>query len=195
MKIKKNSLIPQIIVIAFIVFVVITLSLFVLFCCFAFIPLKVDDVNKYLETDGLKSPLAIFPASIDGTGEVLEYHYYDYRLKGGSEIILSMQYDNDSFIEEVNRLEHVECDVFGKINSVVKDADKKLFNYCTYIAEYRPMFCQFEYACVDYEKQTIHYIRLDHISLEHLSIEQSLLPKFYFDDSEIYSEYEFCLYA
>lgn len=162
---------------------------------FAFVPIKVNDINKYLETDGRKSSYIFFPESIDSNYDVIKYHYYDYRLRNGSEIILSIKYDDASFEEEFDRLCLLKYHFFKENppHELAKDENKELFNYYTFVAVYESKYKQFEYACFDFDNKIVHYIRLDYIDIEYISIEHSLLPKFYFDDS--YSKYEYNIYT
>lgn len=170
------------------------ISLIVFFIYHCFIPIKENDINQYLETDGRKSSYVFFPDSIDSNYEVIEYHYYDYRLINGSEIILSLKYDDASFEDEFDRLSLLKFHFFEEDSphALAIDENKELFNYYTFVAEYQPKSKQFEYACFDFDNKIVHYIRLDYIDIEYISIAPSLLPKYYFDDS--LSKYEYNIY-
>lgn len=172
--------------------IVLLIGVFIYFYC---VPVKIDDVNKYLETDGFKSEFIVFPTNVENNDGLIEYHYYDYRLKDGSEIILSIKYDNTVFEQEIKRLDSLKYEtVYNNINIIEKDENQKLFNYYTYVAVYEPEYKKFEYACIDFENKTIHYIRLDYINIDYISINQSLLPKFYLDNNEMLSNYSFNVY-
>ena len=177
-------------------FILMVISFIALFIYFSVVPVKVNDINKYLETDGLKSSYVFFPESIDDDYDVIEYHYYDYRLINGSEIILSIKYDDVLFVEEFDRLNSLKHSVNDhEPKALVKDENKKLFNYYTFVAEYQPQYKQFEYACFDFDNKIVHYIRLDYIDIEYIGIDHSLLPKFYLDNDEFYSQYYFNIYS
>lgn len=193
MKTATASPIETVIMSTFFLMVISDISFFMYFI---FVPLKVNDINRYLVTEGRKSSFALFPESIDNDYDVIEYHYYDYRLINGSEIILSIKYDDALFQKEFDRLNMLKYTVDDHMpKTLAKDAYKELFNYYTFVAEYRPEHKQFEYACFDFDNKIVYYIRLDYIHIEYISIEHSLLPKFYLDNDEFYSQYSFCIYA
>ena len=55
--------------------VIVLLSAVTVFLCAALIPIRSSDTNSYLKTDGLKSPLILFPNDLDSvSGKVDEYH-------------------------------------------------------------------------------------------------------------------------
>lgn len=159
--------------------------LLVILSCIVFsltscIPIKVNSSDKYLITDGFISHFAIFPKQNEFTGDVVEYHYYDYQMLDGDEIYLEMRYDNAAFEQELERLsEVVYYSTKQKYENAIKVDNSVLFNYYTFVSIYS-FRGRYEYASVDFEEHTIVYIMLDEMSFDRISIDKKYLPKNYY---------------
>ena|GEM_PF-5763951 len=141
--------------------------------------LQVTDINKYLQTDGVKSLYYVFPAEITPAMQVNEYHYYDYRLKDGCEIILDATYNKDDFENEIKRIESIKCTTSTyHVEKSVKKDNGILFSYETYISKYDD-YGKYEYAVVDYNNFRIIYVFLDCITKERVSVPPEYLPRIY----------------
>ncbi len=134
-----------------------------------------------------RSESILFPEELE-KGDIYEYsHFYDYQLKDGIETIEVFKYTENSFYKEIERLEKLVCVETTK--SIVKDSNKVLFNYLTYVTKYIPGE-SYEYACVDEANFRISYISLDEMSLKRIKISSDLLPKIYTSGDDKY--YECC---
>ncbi|MBR7141161.1 MAG: hypothetical protein IKD03_03370, partial [Clostridia bacterium] len=192
---KTNKIFIIIKIISTSIFATLFLSIIALFI-WAQIPLKVDDKSKYLETDGFKSDFVSFPKTIENY-HIQNYHYYDYKLVDGCEIILTIAYDNATFDKELDRLNSTKYVFkhFYETKSVVMDENKYLFNYFTYVSTYNPNENIYEYACVDFNKKEIVFILLDQISLKHISIDNKYLPKILINNESVYQNYYYDIYS
>ena len=153
--------------------------------------IKITDPNKYLQTDGKFSEFILFPKSLEGY-DVVAYHYYDYQLKDGRELSLTVRFDEVSFERELTRLDSVTY-TFARIDkapkSVKKDEDSILFNQYTYVSIYNHEYAEYEYASVDFEAKEITFIYICGMSLERTIIDHTKLPKIYFSDDPVLREY------
>ncbi|MBQ9716093.1 MAG: hypothetical protein IJV77_06775 [Clostridia bacterium] len=167
-----------------------------IFLYLGLVPLKIENTNKYLKTDGFQSDFVAFPISINNLN-VQEYHYYDYHLRDGVELILTVQYTDQEFNKELNRLDSIQYTrtIDGLTKSVAKDEQKQLFNYFTYVFTYDTEFILYEYVCVDFDKKQITYVFLDCLSLDFVTIDYNYLPKKYVDNNEFYDRYLFNIYS
>lgn len=161
------------------------------------VPTKIDSTNKYLKTKGYKSDFIVFPKTLNNMDNVIDYHYYDYHLRDGCEIILKIKYDSATFDEELLRLESIQYTrkIDGKTKKIVKDDEKCLFNYFTYVSIYDTDKDVYEYACIDFEKFEITYIYLGYLSLDYVMINYDFLPKKYLEDNQFLNEYNFDIYS
>lgn len=161
---------------------------YIMFSLTSCIPVKVSNVDKYLITDGFISHFSIFPKQNEFTGEIIEYHYYDYQVMDGDEIYLEIHYDIEAFEKEIERLsEVVYYSTKWKYENAIKVDDSVLFNYYTFVSIYNHSG-RYEYACVDFEQQTIIYIFLNEISLGRISIDEKYIPKTYYITDSTYSD-------
>lgn len=162
-----------------------------LFSCLSilFPPIKNTDMDKYLETDGLISHFAIFPQKEDISGEIIDYHNYNYQLDDGDEIYLEVIYTQEAFETEISRLEKVKyySNKFHYENEIKKD-DCVLFNYLTYVSTYNNGNGKYEYACVIPSECRIVYITIKEMSLERISFNSKYLPKTYYIHDLNYSD-------
>lgn len=137
-------------------------------------------MDKYQKTDGRVSYFDIYPEKSAINGEVIEYHYFDYQLIDGDEIYLEIQYTEENFKKEIERLENVTyTSELLKYHNAIKKDDCVLFNYLTYVTRYNDKG-QYEYACVDSENYKIVYITLNSITLGRISFDKAYLPKTYY---------------
>ena len=166
-------------VISFILIItIILLVLFIVAIPLALVTFKVTSMDKYLWTDGFVSHFSIFPKKSDINGDVVDYHYVDYHLRGGTEIYLEILYSPENFKEEISRLENVRYINSNYEHTIIKD-NKNLFNFITYISTYNydGYDKQYEYACVDYDELRITYIVLRDMKIEDISFD-SIYPPF-----------------
>ena len=77
----------------------------------------------------------------------------------------------------------------NKTKKIVKDDEKCLFNYFTYVSIYDTDKDVYEYACIDFEKFEITYIYLGYLSLDYVMINYDFLPKKYLEDNQFLNEY------
>ena len=150
---------------------------------------KVTSMDKYLWTDGFVSDFCIFPKQSEINGEIIDYHYIDYHLRGGSEIYLEIVYSNEDFEAEVDRLENTiyKGTKFNFENTIRKD-EGTLFNFTTYISTYN-YDGKYEYACVDNEEQRITYVMIRYMTIEKISFDHKYLPKAYYINDANYAHY------
>lgn len=146
--------------------VIILLSAVTVFLCAALIPIRSSDTNSYLKTDGLKSPLILFPNDLYSvSGKVDEYHYVDYRLRGGSEIFLKITYsDISAFRAESDRLSNLSYDIkvpTGKDKFV--RLDNRLFANPAVVSIYNNDG-KYEYALLDETTLSVIYVFIQYFS-------------------------------
>ena len=178
------------------VFIAVFLSFTFVLGYFAFVPIKNTNTKQYLETDGRKSSLVCFPGSLDGLN-VSEYHYYDYRLLDGCEILLVVQYDANSFEREVERLRNISYhDSTAEFTKKVKiDDENRLFNTYTFVVVYNPAKNKYEYVCVNQNDFTIAYVYIGYLSSGKSIIDEFYLPKQYVNDCIQTEPYFYDIYA
>lgn len=171
-------------------------SFVVFFVCVAFVPIKSNNINKYLKTDGRISDFYVFPQSLSNIDEVIEYHYHDYRLLDGIEIVLIAKYNADYFDEEIKRLNSIVCEsIFDDTRKTIAiDDQQKLFYSHAFVTIYDPDGI-YEYAIVDFDKLTISYIYLEHLSTSKITLTDEQLPKIIIDDIMEYNVYHYDIYT
>lgn len=170
---------------------------FILATIFAFTyVIRITDTSKYLKTDGKLSEFILFPQTLENIDEIVEYHYIDYQLRDGQEVVLIAKYNQTSYYEEIQRIEKL-CYQSSKFKSdtkyIMKDFDNVLFNKPTYVTTYIPDRT-YEYACIDDSTFTISYFFIEFMSKERVSVKSEFLPKIYTDDNELYSQYCYDVY-
>ena len=133
---------------------------------------KINDIDKYLKTNGFVSKFSIFPDSVEDLDGVEQYHYYDGLLANGEEIFLEIVYSSEDFKEERKRIESTVSLYSGKS---VKFDNKKLFNFKTYVSIYNDQG-KYEYACLDEESSRIVYISLRRRNVESVGFDPQFLP-------------------
>lgn len=155
--------------------------------------IEINDMDRYLETDGRLSSFCIFPAKDEITGEVIEYHYRAERNVWDGwfedEVYLEVVYSEENFAAEIERFKSI---VFGGTETTVPlyiiEDDAYLFNYTTYISTYN-FLGRYEYACVDPTDFRIVYITLDWVPAERITFDNKYLPKTYYEDESAF-EYD-----
>lgn len=157
-------------------------------------PIIETSLNKYLQTDNNVSRFLIFP-DIDITkGKVKEYYLkkfppaflgYDY------EIFLRINYTEQFFNEEIERLSMVVSDWSGK--ETAKDENCVLFNSVTIVSTYwiADESNEFEYASINFEQKEIVYVYIKNLAYNELSIDSIYLPKFYTKKDSQYESYRY----
>ena len=158
--------------------------------------IRITDTQKYLKTDGFLSEFILFPENLENIEEIVDYHYFDYQLRDGREVVLIAKYKESSYYEEIDRLENIYFDVENSYSGpkyIMKDFENVLFNKPTYITTYIPGRT-YEYACIDDSTYTISYLFIEFMSKERVSVSSEFLPKIYTDDNELYSRYCYDIY-
>ena len=158
--------------------------------------IRITDTQKYLKTDGFLSEFILFPENLENIEEIVDYHYFDYQLRDGREVVLIAKYKESSYYEEIDRLENIYFDVENSYSGpkyIMKDFENVLFNKPTYVTTYIPGRT-YEYACIDDATYTISYFFIEFMSKERVSVSSEFLPKIYTDDNELYSMYCYDFY-
>lgn len=179
-----------------IMFSLLILSLIGAFLFAFFGTIKIDNTDKYLKTDGFLSEFILFPETLEKIDEIVDYHYIDYQLRDGQEVVLIAKYSESSYYEEIDRLENIYFDVENSYSGpkyIMKDFENVLFNKPTYVTIYIPGRT-YEYACIDDSTYTISYLFIEFMSKERVSVSSEFLPKIYTDDNELYSRYCYDIY-
>ncbi len=177
--------------------IILMLTFLILATIFAFTyVIRITDTSKYLKTDGFLSEFILFPETLENIDEVVDYHYFDYQLRDGQEVVLIAKYNESSYYEEIDRLENIYFDVKNSYSGpkyIMKDFENVLFNKPTYVTTYIPGRT-YEYACIDDSTYTISYLFIEFMSKERVSVSSEFLPKIYTDDNELYSRYCYDIY-
>lgn len=152
-----------------------------------FIPIQIeiDDMDKYLKTDGRVTDFCIFPAKDEIAGEVIDYHYRT-NLFGSHEIYLEVVYSEESFENEIKRLDNLTYAVYENTFSLKKD-NANLFNYTTYISVYN-YHGLYEYVCIDEIDFRIVYITLEYVPADRIAFNNKYLPKTYYENEDAYGQ-------
>lgn len=170
---------------------------FILATIFAFTyVIRITDTSKYLKTDGKLSEFILFPQTLENIDEIVEYHYIDYQLRDGREVVLIAKYNQTSYYEEIQRIEKLSYKIANSKSEpkyIMKDFNNILFNKPTYVTTYIPGRT-YEYACIDDSTYTVSYFFIEFMSKERVSISGDFLPKIYIDDNELYSQYCYDIY-
>ena len=179
------------------VLIILMLTFLILATIFAFTyVIRITDTLKYLKTDGFLSEFILFPENLENIEEIIDYHYFDYQLRDGREVVLIAKYNESSYYEEIDRLENIYFDVENSYSGpkyIMKDFENVLFNKPTYVTTYIPGRT-YEYACINDATYTISYFFIEFMSKERVSVSSEFLPKIYTDDNELYSRYCYDIY-
>lgn len=135
----------------------------------------IEDYEKIWELPERRavSKLEIFPKKIEKTD--VSFFYCDcstyFPVGTGYEILLSVNYDETNFYEEITRLASI-----SKQRKIKYDINTFIFP--AYVATLGYDCCN-EYALVDENDFTIHYLYLQLISEENIEINADYLPEKY----------------
>lgn len=147
--------------------------------------IEINDMDRYLETDGHLSNFCIFPVKDEITGEVIEYHYRAERNVWDGwfedEVYLEVVYSEENFAAEIERFKSIVFEAETTEPLYIIEDDAYLFNYTTYISVYN-FRGRYEYACVDPTDFRIVYITLDWVPAERITFDNKYLPKTYYEN-------------
>ena len=149
---------------------------------------NIDDYGVFEGFDGY-SKLDIFPKQISDNMEVYKYSYYyaDTFLDPTAQIYLECSYEENDYLREIERLEGIQEEYEGRIQSIVYDTDS--FSYPAYVTIDADNHC-YEYALLIGEKR-IAYVFLQFIKEEDIAFSMEYLPKEYEQKETGYSIYVF----
>lgn len=149
---------------------------------------NIDDYGVFEGFDGY-SRLDIFPKQISDNMEVYKYSYYyaDTFLDPTAQIYLECSYEENDYLREIERLEGIQEEYEGRIQSIVYDTDS--FSYPAYVTIDADNHC-YEYALLIGEKK-IAYVFLQFIKEEDIAFSMEYLPKEYEQKETGYSIYVF----
>lgn len=149
---------------------------------------NIDDYGVFEGFDGY-SRLDIFPKQISDNMEVYKYSYYyaDTFLDPTAQIYLECSYEENDYLREIERLEGIQEEYEGRIQSIVYDTDS--FSYPAYVTIDADNHC-YEYALLIGEKK-IAYVFLQFIKEEDIAFSMEYLPKEYEQKETGYSIYIF----
>ena len=149
---------------------------------------NIDDYGVFEGFDGY-SKLDIFPKQISDNMEVYKYSYYyaDTFLDPTAQIYLECSYEENDYLREIERLEGIQEEYEGRIQSIVYDTDS--FSYPAYVTIDADNHC-YEYALL-IGKKKIAYVFLQFIKEEDIAFSMEYLPKEYEQKETGYSIYVF----
>lgn len=149
---------------------------------------NINDYGGFEAFDGY-SKLDIFPKQLSDNMEVYKYSYYyaDTFLDPTAQIYLECSYEEDDYLREIERLEGVQEEYDGRIQSIVYDTDS--FSYPAYVTIDADNHC-YEYALL-IEEGKIAYVFLQFIKEEDITFPMEYLPKKYEQKETGYSIYVF----
>lgn len=149
------------------------------------------DINDYGIFEGFNgySKLDIFPKQLSDNMEIYQYSYYyaDTFLDPTAQIYLECSYEEDDYFKEIERLEGIQEEYEGRIQSIVYDTDS--FSYPAYVTIDADNHC-YEYALLIGEKK-IAYVFLQFIKEKDIVFPMEYLPKEYEQKETGYSIYLF----
>ena len=135
-----------------------------------------------------RSELLMFPKSIENS-KIIDFYcnWQAFSLIGcGFEVLLDVQYDENSFNKEISRIKKIECET--KVQY-----DTNNFNKPAYVSMLGYHFSN-EYALIDKDLYRITYIYTQlHSEEDFKKISSSLLPKTYYDYGSV-ENYSFSIY-
>ncbi len=149
---------------------------------------NINDYGIFERFDGY-SKLDIFPEQLSDNMEVYKYSYYyaDTFLDPTAQIYLECSYEEDDYLKEIERLEGIQEEYEGRIQSIVYDTDS--FSYPAYVTIDADNHC-YEYALLIGEKK-IAYVFLQFIKEKDIVFPMEYLPKEYEQKETGYSIYLF----
>lgn len=139
----------------------------------------VTDIRQYGKWDEqeILGTLKIFPDSLEGL-DTEEYYYKctEGILDSRCQIYLQCKMSEEKYNSEKERLSKISDTYEGETQKIAYDTDN--FEYPAYVTAYN-FDSGYEYALLDEEKNTIHYIHLRFVPEKNIVFEQNLLPKNY----------------
>lgn len=149
---------------------------------------NIDDYGVFEEFNGY-SKLDIFPKQLSDNMEVYKYSYYyaDTFLDPTAQIYLECSYEEEDYSKEIERLEGIQEEYEGRIQTIMYDTDS--FSYPAYVTIDADNHC-YEYALLIGEGK-IAYVFLQFISEEDIVFPAEYLPKEYEQKETGYSIYLF----
>ena len=148
------------------------------------------DISQYRQYDEFRgySALSIFPETIDET-EVIDYfyRYEDTFLDPTAEIYLECRYGEEDYQAEIERLQGIQAEHDGKIQTIIYDAEN--FSYPAYVTINANNHC-YEYALLLGDGK-MAYIFLQFIKEEEVYFSADYLPNAYETEDQGYSMYIF----
>ena len=149
------------------------------------------DISQYGTFEDFRghSGLDVFPAQISSGMEVHGYSYYyaDTFLDPTAQIYLECGYDGDSYLKEIERLQGIQREYKGKVQTVVYDTES--FSYPAYVTINANDHC-YEYALLLGDER-IAYVFLQFIKEEEIVFPAEYLPGGYEETKDGYSMYIF----
>lgn len=148
----------------------------------------INDYGIFEEFDGY-SKLDIFPKQLNDNMNVYEYSYYydDTFLDPTAQIYLECSYEKDDYSKEIERLNGIQEEYEGWIQTIVYDTDS--FSYPAYVTIDSDNHC-YEYALL-LDETRIAYVFLQFIKEEDIVFPTEYLPKEYEHKETGYSIYIF----
>lgn len=193
---KRNTIFASIGIVVGIAFVIITIRVMLVAGVIIFAvqdgwknyytSTDINDYGVFEAFDGY-SKLDIFPKQLSDNMEVYKYSYYyaDTFLDPTAQIYLECSYEEYDYLREIERLEGVQEEYDGRIQSIVYDTDS--FSYPAYVTIDADNHC-YEYALL-IEEGKIAYVFLQFIKEEDIAFPMEYLPKKYEQKETGYSIY------
>ena len=195
---KRNTIFASIGIVVGIIFIIIVIMVMLVVGVISFavqdgrkhsyISTDINDYGVFEEFDGY-SKLDIFPKQLSDNIEVYKYSYYyaDTFLAPTAQIYLECSYEEEDYLREIERLEEIQEEYEGRIQSIVYDIDS--FSYPAYVTIDADDHC-YEYALLIGERK-IAYVFLQFIKEEDIVFPAEYLPKEYGQKGAGYSIYLF----
>lgn len=195
---KRNTIFASIGIVVGIFFIIIVIKVMLVVGVISFavqdgwkhsyISTDINDYGVFEEFNGY-SKLDIFPKQLNNNMEVYKYSYYyaDTFLDPTAQIYLECSYEEDDYLKEIERLEGIQEEYAGRIQSIAYDTDS--FSYPAYVTIDADNHC-YEYALLIGERK-IAYVFLQFIKEEDIVFPVEYLPKEYEQKGTGYSIYLF----
>ena len=132
------------------------------------------------------SGLFVFPDKLPASATVEQYFAFETKniFDNSYQIYLKYKLSNEDFINEIERLKKVSCEIkdynYGNVRSITKTIqyDETNFNYPAYVAAFAS-HDTYEYALIDKENKTIICVYLQMIiAKSKIKFESDYLPHF-----------------
>lgn len=153
-----------------------------------------------LETQGIYSPLIVFPSNdVEALSQKYYYQIRDEIFAGTCQIYLENQYTQEQYALEIERLKNLKLSYLDQTNNIYLDQE----NYCdaTYVAMAN-WTDRFEYAITLEEQNTIIYVYLQNMDEKNIDIDPKYLPQYFhdnntrvYDDTQNMTEEHRCIYS